>query len=186
LIRALLVCVLWAASLAHAGVGPLPASGKVEILFSPQDPVEARLIELIDQAASTIHVQMYSFTRSALARALVRARDRGVKVQVMADARQNQRGRNALPLLLSAKVPVALETAYAASHNKLMLIDATGRDSRVVTGSYNFSWSAAHRNAENVVIFHGNPSVAEAYLAQWRKHFEAATPIRTLPVHLVD
>lgn len=172
--------------LAQAGVGPIPAQGQVEILFSPHDPVEARLIELIDGAKRTIHVQMYVFTRKSLAHALVRARARGVEVRVMADARQNQRGRNALPILLSANIPVALEIDYQASHNKLMLIDVAMRHSRVVTGSYNYSWSAANKNAENVVIFHDNRPVADAYLANWERHYRAATPVKRLPVRLVE
>jgi len=185
-IRGVLAVVLMLATLAHAGVGPVAAEGQVEVLFSPDDAVEARLIELIDSASATIHVQMYVFTRSALAHALVRAQARGVRVRVLADARQNQRGRNALPILLAAKVPVALETGYNASHNKLMLIDVASRNNRVVTGSYNFSWSAGRKNAENVVIFHGHRALAKAYQANWDRHFKAATPVTHLPVRLVD
>lgn len=186
MIRMVLASLWLVAMPVHAGLGPLAAEGKVEILFSPHDPVETRLIELIDTAKQTIHVQMYVFTRKSLAQALVAAQRRGVKVRVLADARQNQRGRNALPILLSGGVPVALETAYQASHNKLMLIDAATRHSRVVTGSYNYSWSAANKNAENVVIFHGNRSVADTYLANWERHARAATPVTSLPVRLVD
>jgi len=186
LIRFVLACLLAVSTFAWAGGGQQPAHGTVEVLFSPQDPVESRLIELIDRARQSIHIQMYVFTRKALARALVRAHQRGVRVRVLVDARQNQRGHNALPVLLSAKVPVALETGYQAAHNKIMLIDVATRNSRVVTGSYNFSWSAANKNAENVVIFHGNRAVAVAYLANWERHFRTATPVSTLPVRLVD
>jgi len=184
--RLWLVSLMLVATLAQAGVGPVRADGRVEILFSPHDPVESRLIELIDAAKETIHVQMYIFTRKPIAHALVRAHDRGVRVEVMADARQNQRGRNALPILLSGNVPVALETGYQASHNKLMLIDAATRHTRVVTGSYNYSWSAANKNAENVVIFYDNAAVAKAYLANWLRHRKAATPVNRLPVRLVE
>ena len=120
----------------QAGVGPVAAEGRIEILFAPDDPVEARLIELIGQARHSVHVQMYAFTRKPLAEELVAAQGRGVKVQVLADAGQNQRGKNALPILLAAGVPVALETAYRSAHNKVMLIDVASRNSVVVTGSY--------------------------------------------------
>lgn len=186
MIRWLLVCLaMWAGS-AHAGVGPIAAEGRIEILFAPDDPVEARLIELIGQARRSVQVQMYVFTRKPLAQALVAAQARGVKVQVLADAAQNQRGKNALPILLAAGVPVALETVYRSAHNKIMLIDVGTRNNVVITGSYNFSWSAGARNAENVMILHANRPVAEAYQSQWQRHFDAATRIWRLPQHLVD
>lgn len=184
--RALLcLCCLLAAP-ALAGVGPVPAEGRIEVLFAPHDPVEDRLVALIAAARRSVHVQMYVFTRKRLAQALVDARARGVQVEVLADAKMNQRGQGALPLLLSAGVSVALETGYRASHNKVMLIDVSTRNNVVVTGSYNFSWSAGARNAENVMIVHGNRAVADAYFANWQRHRRDATPVRHLPVHLVD
>ena len=170
----------------HAGVGPVKATGQIEVLFTPGDRVEARLEALIGQARHSVHVQAYVFTRKPIAKALVAAQARGVKVWVLADAKLNQRGKNALPELLSARVPVALETTYAAAHNKLILIDAESASPVVVTGSYNFTWSAQNRNAENVLILHGQREVAKAYLANWNRHWAAATRIERLPVRLVD
>jgi phosphatidylserine/phosphatidylglycerophosphate/cardiolipin synthase-like enzyme len=185
-IRCLLWCLVLLAGPVQAGVGPVPVSGRIEILFAPDDPVEARLIELIGQARHSVHVQMYAFTRKAIAEALVAAHARGVKVEVLADAGQNQRGKNALPILLAAGVPVSLETAYRAAHNKIMLIDVASQNNVVVTGSYNFSWSAGAKNAENVVILHADRAVADAYRTQWQRHAAAATRIWRLPQRLVD
>jgi phosphatidylserine/phosphatidylglycerophosphate/cardiolipin synthase-like enzyme len=186
--RWLLVALLMLAiaAPARAGLGPVAAEGRIEVLFSPHDAVEARLIALIGGARQSIHVQMYVFTRKAIAQALVAAQARGVQVRVLADARQNQRGQNALPILLAAGVPVALETAYRSAHHKLMLIDATRSDAVVVTGSYNFSWSAGSKNAENVIVLYGNRPVAKAYLANWTRHAAEATLIHHLPQQLVD
>ncbi len=186
MMRVVVLALLWMAAPAFGGVGPMPAQGQIEVLFSPHDPVESRLLALIAQARKSIHVQMYAFTRKSIARALVAAQGRGVTVQVLADARLNQRGKNALPILLAAKVPVALETDYRAAHNKIMLIDAALRDNVVITGSYNYSWSAGTKNAENVLILYANRPLVDAYLANWQRHFAAATRIRALPQQLVD
>ncbi|HPR07767.1 MAG TPA: phospholipase D-like domain-containing protein, partial [Denitromonas sp.] len=96
-----LAAMLWPLT-APAALGPVAAEGRVEVLFSPEDPVEARLIALIAQARRSVQVQSYLFTRKTLAAALVAARGRGVDVRVLADARMNQRGKNALPHLLAA------------------------------------------------------------------------------------
>ncbi|KAA3652675.1 MAG: phospholipase D family protein [Proteobacteria bacterium] len=186
LIRAL----VWVAAVlplaATAALGPVGAEGRVEVLFAPHDPVEARLIALIGQARRSVQVQSYLFTRKTLATALVAAQARGVAVQVLADARMNQRGKNALPVLLAAAVPVALETAYRAAHNKLILIDTDTANPVVITGSYNFTWSAGRKNAENVLVLHGDRQVARAYRDNWQRHWQAATPVTRLPARLVD
>ncbi|TVO69057.1 phospholipase D family nuclease [Denitromonas ohlonensis] len=184
-LRVALLCLLWPLA-APAALGPVRADGRIEVLFAPHDPVEARLIALIGQARRSVRVQSYIFTRKPVAEALVAARGRGVDVQVLADARMNQRGKNALPLLLAAGVPVALETAYSAAHNKVILIDADETQSVVITGSYNFTWSAGRKNAENVMVVYGHREVALAYRDNWRRHWQAATPVGRLPVKLVN
>ncbi len=161
----------------------LPASGEVEVAFTPWDDGETLLLGVIDSARQSLQVQAYTFTSRRIADALIAARRRGVKVEVLADARTNQRARNtsALPRLLAAGVPVALETRYAAAHNKLLIADADSPHCAVATGSYNFTWSAQNRNAENVLVMRQNCALARAYRENWRRHRAQATPITRLP-----
>lgn len=160
---------------ARPGNGPVHAG--VEVRFSPWDDVEGAIIEVIRAARRTIHVQAFLFTSRPLARALVEARGRGVAIEVLADAEQAERAENSqLPLLAAADIPVALETRYAAAHNKVILVDADEAGGAVVTGSYNFTYSARAKNAENVVILRGNPGVLRAYRDNWRRHRLEAQP----------
>jgi phosphatidylserine/phosphatidylglycerophosphate/cardiolipin synthase-like enzyme len=46
----------------------------------------------------------------------------------------------------------------------------------VITGSYNFTWSAQARNAENLLILRDNPALAETYLKNWQRHRRDAEP----------
>lgn len=159
----------------------LPAEGSVEVAFSPADDPEALLVELIGAARSSLHVQAYIFTSRPLATALIAARRRGVAVEVLADAQMHKRGRNALPQLLEAGIPVALETAHAAAHNKVLIVDAAGPGCAVATGSYNWTWSARKRNAENLIVLRDHCVLAQVYLRNWQRHREAATVVRSLP-----
>lgn len=154
-----------------------PALGTVEALFSPHDDIEAAILRVLRGARRTVYVQAYLLTSRALAAALIEARARGVQVEVLADREQTARGENSqIPLLVAAGVPVALEVRYAAAHNKVILVDAAQADGTVVTGSYNFTYSARMRNAENVVILRGNQSVLRAYLDNWKRHRAEAVP----------
>ncbi len=166
---------------AMAATGPVAAEGRVEVLFSPHDAIEPRLIALIGGARQTVHVQSFIFTRKPIANALIAAHRRGVRVAVLVDENMHRRGNSALQLLLAAGVSVALDGRHASAHNKVLLIDAALRDGVVVTGSYNLTSSAARKNAENVLILHGQRGIARAYLDNWQRHFDAARPISRLP-----
>jgi len=174
-VRLALACLLAAFCLAAQATGPLPARGTVQVLFTPWDDAEGALLKAIGKARHSVHVQSFVFTSRNIAKALEDAHRRGVKIEMLADAKQATENENSLIRRLhDSGIPIRLEVRYASAHNKLMLIDAEGSDPVVVTGSYNFTWSAQARNAENLVILRGNGPLARAYLDNWRRHREDA------------
>ncbi|MBK5103667.1 MAG: phospholipase D family protein [Burkholderiales bacterium] len=155
----------------------LPARGTVQLAFTPWDNAEAMIVDGIRGAKQQILVQAFSFTSRALANALIAARKRGVDVRVMADREQTFAGdASRIPDLVQAGVPVVLEVRYQSAHNKVMVLDAGTADGAVITGSYNWTYAAQYKNAENVLILRGNPDIVNAYAANWRRHFAEALP----------
>lgn len=63
-------------------------------------------------------------------------------------------------------------------HNKVIVIDAKSAHATVITGSYNFTWTAQHRNAENILIARSNPVLAARYAANWERHRQDASLYR--------
>lgn len=155
----------------------LPASGRIEVLFTPWDDAEGALLREMGAAQRSIHVQAFLLTSRNLARALIAAHQRGLAVRVLADREMALRGDNSrIADLHSSGIEVRLETRYASAHNKILLIDMEGTQPVVITGSYNFTYSAQARNAENVLILRGNPALARAYLTNWQRHRDGAVP----------
>lgn len=174
---ALLLLLLLA--LPAAAREPIPAAGSVEFAFTPWDDAEGAILRALREARHAIYVQAYLFTSRSLARALIEARQRGLAVEVLADSEMVKKGENSqIPQLAAAGIPVWLEVRYAAAHNKILLIDPGEATSTVITGSYNFTFSAQARNAENLLILRGNPRLARAYLDNWRRHRGEALPYR--------
>lgn len=172
-----LVGLLPAAAGAQDGAR-IAASGTIELAFSPWDEPESALLRAIGEARETILVQAYAFTSKRIAGALIQATKRGVRVEVLADAKMHRRAEgNVLPQLVRSGIPVALETRYAAAHNKVLVIDAAAANPVVVTGSYNLTWSANRRNAENLLILRGNRDLAAAYERNWQRHRREAEPV---------
>jgi len=174
-VRLALACLLAAFCLTAFAAEPLPAKGTVQVLFTPWDDAESALLKAIGRARHRIHVQAFVFTSRNIAKALEDAHRRGVKVEMLADAKQATENENSLIRRLhDSGIPIRLEVRYASAHNKLMLIDAEESEPVVVTGSYNFTYSAQARNAENLVILRGNAALARAYLDNWRRHRDEA------------
>lgn len=154
-----------------------PATGTVEIAFTPGDAVDNLIIAAIDRAQSEVLVHAYTFTHRRIAQALIGARRRGVAVSVLADREQARAvPQNVLAQLASGGVEVWLDGNFAAAHNKVIVIDAGLPRATTITGSYNFTIAAQRSNAENIVVLHDNDPVARAYRDNWRRLKAGATP----------
>lgn len=157
---------------------PPPVDSTVEVFFTPWDDAEGAIVRAVAGARQSIHVQAYLITSHSIAVALLAAAGRGVVVEILADREMAIKGTNSqLRMLVAAGIPVWLETRYAAAHNKVMVIDAVNTDATkaplipaVITGSYNYTWSAQARNAENLLLIRGNPELTKRYLDNWRRH----------------
>ena len=151
---------------------PLAQRAAVSSAFSPSGGALALVIEAIDQAHSSIHMAAYLLTSSDVARALVQARKRGVTVQVLLDWKGNfdedaRYARHAIGILRNADIAVRSIDTYPIFHDKYMVIDRR----TVQTGSFNYTYSAAHRNAENVLVVWNAPDLAARYLADWQRNW---------------
>jgi phosphatidylserine/phosphatidylglycerophosphate/cardiolipin synthase-like enzyme len=168
---------LWLAMVPAAWAVELPAAGRIEVLFTPWDDAEGALLREIEGARRSIRVQAFLLTSRNIARALIAAHERGVTVHVLADREMVAKGENSrVPDLHSSGIDVRLETRYTSAHNKILLIDVEGSHPVIITGSYNFTFSAQARNAENLLILRDNPALTKAYLANWRRHSDDALP----------
>lgn len=155
---------------------PQAAAGTLQPLFAPWDDIEAALVDSLDAARYQVLVQAYLFSNKKIAAALIAAKRRGVAVQLMLDSAQLERvGASKVNELAAVGIPVWLETRYQNAHNKVMVIDPSAPAAMVITGSFNFTWSAQHKNAENVLIARNNPTLATRYALNWERHRRDAT-----------
>lgn len=151
-------------------VVPFAATGTIQYAFTADDRADSMIVAAIDAAQLQVLVQAYTLTHRRIADALVRARGRGVEVAVIADQEQARASPVALRELARAGVPLLFDAEHSAAHNKVIIIDSGRADCAVVTGSFNFTYAAQHRNAENMLILRGNPPLCDAYFRNWRRH----------------
>jgi phosphatidylserine/phosphatidylglycerophosphate/cardiolipin synthase-like enzyme len=142
----------------------------VETLFSPDDGVARRLIELITGAEESVYFLAFSFTADDIASALMERAQAGVTVAgVFEEAQVTSNIGSEYERLLGRGIDVRLDRNPRNMHHKVLLID----EQIVAFGSYNFSNSAETRNDENVVIVH-DPQAAAHFVREFQRIFERA------------
>ncbi len=134
------------------------------VCFSPAGNCAAVISALIAEANSSIHIEIYTFTNTALADALVAAKDRGVDVEVFMDGSEADNDNIAVVSILNqGGVPLKIYSPpNGIVHDKVAIID----DKIVITGSYNWSYSANDDNDENLLVLNST-SLASQYEANF-------------------
>ncbi|OPY82513.1 MAG: Phospholipase D precursor [Syntrophorhabdus sp. PtaU1.Bin153] len=145
----------------------LNLNAPAKVCFSPDGNCTQVIIKEIASARSEILVQAYSFTSAPIAKALIDAHKRGVKVEVILDKSQRKAKYTSASFLANMRVPTYIDDAHAIAHNKIMIIDRT----TVITGSFNFTKAAEEKNAENLLIIKSK-ELAGIYIDNWMKHRE--------------
>ncbi|HKB84096.1 MAG TPA: phospholipase D family protein [Burkholderiales bacterium] len=153
----------------------IPAIGTIEYAFTPGYDAAGLIVRAIDAARSQVLVQAFSFTHRDIADALIRAHRHGLDVQIIADREQTDSNDSAaMRSLVDAGVLVFTDSDHSAAHNKVVVIDPSANQPVLITGSFNFTFAAQNRNAENVLVLRNNPDLTRAFFANWQRHREHA------------
>jgi len=152
-----------ALSLAYSGTAAEAVNCKVRPTFSSQGSIAEVVLREIRQARSQLVLAVYGFSNPLLAEELAKLAGRGVAVKVKIDdekSKERKEGR-VIEVLKAAGVSVQAVAPEGRNHNKFAVID----DSRVITGSYNWTLKA-EKNWENLLIL-DCPELARMYLREW-------------------
>jgi phosphatidylserine/phosphatidylglycerophosphate/cardiolipin synthase-like enzyme len=147
------------------------AFAESQVYFSPSGGIQDRLLRAINHTKATIDLAIFDFTAGELAGALLAARERGVVIRVVADARQAQGKHSEIPLLLERGVKVHLVRGNGRGimHHKFAIFDRK----LLVTGSYNWTDSAERSNHEDALVL-DNPAIIQRYQAHFEQLFSSA------------
>ena len=144
---------------------PQDKSPTLEVYFSPHGGCTDSIIRELNKAQNTVLVQAYSFTSAPIAKALLNAHKRGVKIEVILDKSQRTQKYSSATFLFNAGIPTKIDAKHAIAHNKVMVIDGE----TVITGSFNFTKAAEESNAENLLVIKDR-KLAERYTKNWQEH----------------
>ncbi len=135
---------------------------KTEVYFSLSDNPQKAIIKNINQAEAFINIAMYIFTDKEIALPLVKARERGVKVRLYLDKEQVDYQYSQSRFLVQKGIKTRISTNNYIMHNKFAIID----NRILLTGSYNWTFSANNRNDENLMVI-DDPEIIEIFQNQF-------------------
>ena len=121
----------------------------ISLFFSPQGyAMYEGVIPLINQAKESIDLSIFFLTHNNASKALVRAKERGVKVRVIVDATGATNGYSKHKYLRENNIEVKVETWGGKMHMKSALIDKK----HIIVGSMNWTSAGESKNDENTLI----------------------------------
>ncbi len=139
----------WAEKVIKLLVPEIPRDSSVaQVYFSPGEECRRCIIRQLERAKSSIDICVFTITDNQVSRPIREAHERGIAVRVIADNdKADDRGSDVYQLGRDG-VPVRVDRSEHHMHHKYAIFDKR----TLLTGSYNWTRSAADFNRENIVV----------------------------------
>ena len=165
----------------------------VQVFFSPNGGARDAILKELADAKKEIDIAMYILTDRKLSNALIQAKERGVEVRILLDAKSAKEIEYSKHYFLSTKeVAVRLDNTHKSygdkhqgiMHNKFAIIDSE----ILITGSYNWTHSAEKLNDENLLIIKDDKKLIrkfkDKFAKLWNRGKTLQKPVKLDPYDL--
>ena len=119
-----------------------------EVYFSPQDPCVHRIQKLFGQAKKSADICVFTITDDRIRREIIAAHERGISVKILSDDDKSGDLGSDVNYLRRKGIEVRLDQSSYHMHHKFAIFD----QAILLSGSYNWTRSAAEHNEENFLI----------------------------------
>ncbi len=135
-----------------------------QVYFSPGEDCVNHIIDLIKEAYNHLDICVFTISDDRITRAIVDAMKNGVEVRIISDNFKVEDTGSDIEDLSRVGIPVKLDTTDNHMHHKFCVVDKK----ILLTGSYNWTRSAALYNQENVIST-DDELVVEKFLSEFEK-----------------
>lgn len=136
---------------------------RAEVCFSPGDACVQRIRGLFQQARVSADVCVFTITDDRLSDAILDAHSRGVAVRILTDNDKAIDAGSDIARFSNAGIATRIDATEYHMHHKFAIFDRR----TLITGSYNWTRSAAEYNEENLLVTYD-----QASLAAFQKEFD--------------
>lgn len=141
-----------------------PVSAAMKAYFSPSLDCENQIIRHLNNSTETVDIAVYTMTNRPIMRAIEKAYNRGVRIRIITDKKQADHYSSIATRLYQKDIPIKINTEFEIEHNKFAIFDGQA----LITGSFNWTYSASNKNSENCLVITDEPEL----IGQYEKRFE--------------
>jgi len=133
-----------------------------EVYFSPGEDCRSRIRTAILAAKTSVDICVFTISDNLISESIIQKHKEGIKIRVITDNDKCNDAGSDIYNLSMKNVPVKTDTSPSHMHHKFVVID----NFLTITGSYNWTKSAASLNQENIVALQ-DERIASIYLKEF-------------------
>jgi mitochondrial cardiolipin hydrolase len=142
------------------------------VYFSPGDQCRNAIKEQLKQAVSSVDICVFTISDNRISDAVRDCYHRGVPIRIITDDEKTEDFGSDIYKLEKAGIQVRLDHSPYHMHHKYAVFD----NQRVITGSYNWTRSAADHNLENILLTDDKRAV-QAYKDEFDRLWNSMKPL---------
>ncbi|MCB4790857.1 MAG: phospholipase D-like domain-containing protein [Elusimicrobia bacterium] len=139
---------------------------ETKVFYSPNGGILKEVLKNVNESKHSIDLMIFHITYKRIANALIKAKEKGVSIRLIVDESQSLEENSMAVFLKNSGIKIKSLAGQKGGlmHNKVAIFD----NKTVMTGSYNWTYSAEKFNYENAV-FIDDPQVIQSYKKEFNK-----------------
>ena len=135
-----------------------------EAFFSPGESCRATIIQQIGKATRQLKICVFTISDDRITDSILLSHKRGVDIKILTDNDKSLDIGSDIDRLAREGIKIKMDNTSNHMHHKFMITD----ERMMLTGSYNWTQSAARFNHENIVL-NSEAGVVKSFLNQFDK-----------------
>jgi mitochondrial cardiolipin hydrolase len=116
--------------------------------FSPGDACRSTIINQINSATHQLNICVFTISDDSITDAIITSHKRGTKIRIITDNDKSHDEGSDIEQIAREGISVKMDRSPNHMHHKFMVTD----EKALITGSYNWTRSAAKFNQENIIL----------------------------------
>ncbi len=125
---------------------PMPSTS--DAFFSPGEACRTVIINQIKAAVNNLQICVFTISDDQITDAIITAHMRGTEIKIITDNDKSLDEGSDIEQIATLGIAVKMDRTPNHMHHKFMVVD----DKSLITGSYNWTRSAARFNHENILL----------------------------------
>jgi cardiolipin hydrolase len=138
------------------------------VYFSPGETCRKAIIDQINKALANIDICVFTISDDLITNAIISAHNRGISIRILTDNDKTFDRGSDIAQLARTGIIIKMDNTPDHMHHKFMIVDKL----RIVTGSYNWTISAARVNHENIVLTN-DEDIVSAFLQEFNRLWQS-------------